>query len=71
MQKDSWMWAGLNQASRAEVRLAPLFSRRDRNSKVIDAAAKFLEQGGRWTPSRTIARAIEDAVLDRQKCPRI
>jgi hypothetical protein len=59
------------QFSRAEVAIAPLIASLDRNTDVVDSASRFIAQGGRWTPSPTLARAIDDAALGRMKCAQL
>jgi hypothetical protein len=59
------------QFARAELAMVPLIAAVERNAKIVDAASRFVAQGGRWTPSKTLARAIEDAALGRIKCPRL
>jgi len=44
---------------------------RDREGIVVDAVDRFVAQGGRWTPSRTLQRRIDAAALDQVKCPRL
>jgi hypothetical protein len=38
---------------------------------VVDAASRFVAQGGRWTPSGTLARLLDDAALGRAKFQRL
>lgn len=59
------------QRARAELALAPLDTEVRPNPTVVDAANRFIAQGGRWTPSRTLARRIEEAALGRMTCPRL
>ena len=59
------------QFARAELAMAPLIGAVDRNSVVVDAASRFTAQGGRWAPSKSQARAIDDAALGRKNCPRL
>lgn len=60
------------QYARIETALAPVFANPDCDEKVIDAAGgQFIAQGGSWTPSIALARAIDDAALGRQKSPRL
>jgi len=59
------------QYARIENALAPVFAEPDRDEKVIDAGGQFIAQGGTWTPSPALARAIADAALGRQRCPRL
>jgi len=54
--------------ARIENALAPVFSEPERDEKVFDAGVQFVAQGGTWTPS---VRAIHDAALQRQRCPRL
>jgi hypothetical protein len=38
---------------------------------VVDAADRFVAQGGRWAPSRALARLIDAAAMGRTRCPRL
>ena len=51
--------------------LAPAFADPDRDRKVVDAARQFIAQGGAWSPSVALARALADTALGRQRCPRL
>jgi hypothetical protein len=59
------------QSSLAELAMAPVIADRHSDSDVVDAASRFIAHGGDWTPSRTLARAIEDAALGRTRCPQL
>lgn len=59
------------QRACAELALAPLGTEVRPTAAVIDAADRFVAQGGRWTPSRTLARRIDEAALGRVTCPRL
>jgi hypothetical protein len=59
------------QSSLAEVAMAPAIADRRSDSDVLDAASRFIAHGGLWSPSRTLARTIEDAALGRTRCPRL
>lgn len=41
------------------------------NQPVVDATARFIAQGGRWIPSPALARAIDEAALERRPCGRL
>ncbi|WP_235012304.1 hypothetical protein [Caballeronia catudaia] len=41
------------------------------NQPVVDATARFIAQGGRWTPSAALARAIDEAALGQRPCARL
>lgn len=60
-----------HQRARAERALAPLIAEARSAARVVDAASRFVAQGGRWAPSRTLARLIEEAALGRVKCARL
>lgn len=60
-----------HQRARAELALAPLMAELGRAATIVDAASRFIAQGGRWMPSRTLARRIDEAALGRVKCPRL
>ena len=59
------------QSSRAELAMATMIFGRPTNSAVVDAASRYVAHGGRWTPSRFLARAIEDAALGRTRSVRL
>ena len=44
---------------------------RDLETKVVDAADRFVAQGGSWTPSIALNGAIEEAALGRVRCRRL
>ncbi len=54
-----------------ESALAPAFASPDPNATVMDAASRFVAQGGAWTPSADLARAIDDAAMGRVPCRRL
>ena len=60
-----------HQRARAEMALAPVVAEPERAATVVDGANRFVAQGGRWTPSRTLARRIDEAALGRVKCERL
>ena len=59
------------QFARVELALAPLIAQSDGAVTVVDAASRFIAQGGRWAPSRTLARLIDEAAVGRVKYPRL
>ena len=60
------------QFARAESAIGPVLSRFDSSRKtVVDATARFVAQGGQWTPSSALARAVDDAALGRRSCLRL
>jgi len=60
-----------HQRARAELALA-LPSLEPKNDEiVVDAADRFVVQGGRWTPSRALRRRIDAAALEQVKCTRL
>ena len=60
-----------HQRARAELALAPLMAEPGTAATVVDAASRFVAQGGRWAPSKTLARLIDETALGRVKCPRL
>ena len=60
-----------HQRARAELALAPQMAAPGRAGPVVDAANRFVAQGGRWVPSKTLARRISEAALGRVKFPRL
>jgi hypothetical protein len=59
------------QQARVETVLAPVLASPGRDANIIEADARFIAQGGTWTPSKSRARAIDDAALGPRKCPRL
>ena len=60
-----------HQRARAELALA-LPSLEPKNDEIVlDAADRFVAQGGRWTPSRALQRRIDAAALEQVKCTRL
>ena len=62
---------GSQQFAIAESALTPAFANPDPNAAVVDAASRFVAQGGAWTPSADLARAIDDAAMGRVPCRRL
>jgi len=58
------------QHARAEGALAPALGKHDRDGSVVDAASKFMAQGGSWLPSAALARTLTETALGRQRCLR-
>jgi hypothetical protein len=59
------------QRARMELAFGALWSKTDDSTKVIRAANRFVDRGGRWEPSRVVARAIEQAAVGLTKCPKL
>ena len=63
------------QYARVETALAPAFAPAfagpDRDEKVVDAASQFIAQGGAWSPTVALTRALGDTALGRQRCLRL
>ncbi len=59
-----------HQRARVELALA-LPSLGPRGEGVVDAADRFVAQGGCWTPSRALQRRIDAAALEQVKCARL
>ena len=59
-----------HQRARAELALAPR-PEPGSTATVVDAADRFVAQGGRWAPSRALARLIDAAAMGRTRCPRL
>ena len=64
---------GKQQFALVESVVAPgLASSRDHsNLAVVEATARFIAQGGQWTPSPALARAIDEAALEQRRCGRV
>jgi len=65
--------AAYEQPLRARMDLAfgALRNETTGSMKVIEAADRFVDRGGRWEPSRAVARAIEQSALGLVKCERV
>jgi len=59
------------QRALVELAIAPGIGEREGPANVVEAADRFVAQGGRWVPSRSLGRRIEAAALGRLKCPRL
>jgi hypothetical protein len=60
---------GQQQFALAESALAPaLGGDSDSNGTVVDATSRFVAQGGIWTPSGELTRAIDDVAMGRRPC---
>ena len=64
---------GKQQFALVESVVAPgLASSRDHsNLAVVEATARFIAQGGQWTPSPALTRAIDEAALEQRRCGRV
>jgi len=60
-----------HQRARAELALALPTTEPKSERMVVEAANRFVAQGGRWTPSRTLQRLIDTAALEQVKCTRL
>lgn len=49
----------------AESAMDPVLNLPGNDDYVLDAASRFIAQGGRWRPSNDLARRIDDAALGR------
>ena len=59
------------QRARADLALALPSSAPKSEGIVIEAANRFVAQGGRWTPSRVLQRLIDAVALEQVKCHRL
>jgi hypothetical protein len=59
------------QMARLETMLAPVLASPSRDDKIVQADTRFIAQGGTWTPSKSLARAIDDVALGHRKCLRL
>ena len=62
---------GRQQAALAESAMAAVLADADSDGTIIDAASRFVAQGGAWVPTGELARAIDNAALGRVRCPRL
>ena len=53
------------QWAHAESALDRAFTEPGDDDRVLDAALRFIAQGGRWRPSNDLARRIDDAALGK------
>lgn len=60
-----------HQRARAELAWAQLAAEPKGAAIIVDATTRFVAQGGRWKPTRTLQRLIDEAALGRVKCPRL
>lgn len=60
-----------HQRARAELGLAKLVDESTGAPTVIDAASRFVAQGGCWKPSIKLQRVIDQAALGQVKCERL
>lgn len=60
-----------HQRARAELALAPILPKLDSKTTVVDAATRFVAQGGLWTPSPVLARRLDEAALGRMEYVRL
>lgn len=60
-----------HQRARAELALALPIPTSAGTAAVVDAAMRFVAQGGRWVPPRVLARRIDEVAMDRVKCMRL
>jgi hypothetical protein len=52
----------------AESAVDPALVDTKRDGKVLDAASRFIAQGGRWRPSASLARTLNEAAPGRVDC---
>jgi hypothetical protein len=57
-----------HQRARAELAFAPQIAKPHSAVTVVDAVSQFVNRGGRWTPSTTLARRIDEAAMGHVKC---
>lgn len=55
----------------AESAVDPTLVGTKHDEKVLDAATRFIAQGGRWRPSASLARTINEAALEQVDCRRL
>jgi hypothetical protein len=72
--EDGHMDSGMflrQQLALAESTLDPALASTKHEEKVLDAATRFIAQGGRWRPSASLARTINEAALGQGDRPRL
>lgn len=60
-----------HQRARAELQWASPIAELGGAGTVVDAANRFVAQGGLWAPSRSLQRRIDAAALGQVKCTRL
>ena len=55
----------------AELAVDPAIIGTKHDERVLDAATRFIAQGGRWRPSASLARIINEAALEQVDCRRL
>jgi hypothetical protein len=55
----------------AESAVDPALVGTEHDEKVLDAATRFIAQGGRWRPSTSLVRTINEAALGHVDCRRL
>ena len=60
-----------HQRARAELGLASPITEPGGAETVVDAANRFVVQGGLWAPSRTLQRRIDATALGQLKCTQL
>ena len=60
-----------HQRARAELGLASLIAEPEGAGTVVDAANRFVAQGGLWAPSRTLQLRIDATALGQLKCTQL
>ena len=60
-----------HQWARAELGLAVPIAEAESEGTVVDAANRFVAQGGLWAPSRTLQRRIDATALGQLKCTQL
>lgn len=58
-------------SARGDVVLSGSRLNDERDTKIVDATARFTMQGGQWAPSPTLATALDEAALGLRPCSRI
>jgi len=49
-----------------ESALGPVLAKPNHGDRILDAASRFIAQGGRWRPKADLAQLIDDAALGRR-----
>jgi len=60
-----------HQHARAELGMSLPSAAPRTPHKVVDAATRFVAQGGLWSPSRKLQRKIDAVALGEMRCPRL
>jgi len=59
------------QVALVDAMLEPMLSNKNAATNVVDAAQRFVAQGGSWLPSKALRVQIESAALGHSNCSKV